>query len=230
MEGLAEIIATVSNKSHFTENIEAIRSDLVVLASQVLNQIERAAAAWEATDSTLAAEVIALDEEVDDRCAQLDWKIYETQLLQSPVAGDQRLLHVGLIAAIALERVGDLAVEIAVAASSVSASGKVQEMQALINKMSARAVDSFDRAVQAIARNDVDLADQARSESGAVRDMLDDLVEAASQVPDDSEMKIWSATAVLVGRHLERVANNARDIGGRVEFLVDGRPFSRARN
>lgn len=217
----------MTTTSHLTEAIDGIRAGLVTLATHALNQIERSVAAWEQTDANLAAEVIALDEEIDDRCADLDWQIYETQLLQSPVAGDQRLLHVGLIAAIALERVGDLAVEIAVAASSVPASGKVQEMQALITKMSARAVDSFDRAVQAIARNDVDLANQALSESGAVRDMLDDLLEAAAQVPNDPDMKIWSATGVLVGRHLERVANNARELGGRVEFLVEGRPFSR---
>ena len=219
----------MASTSHFAEEIDKIRSGLVTLASQVLNQVERAVASWEGTDSALSAEVVAFDEEIDQRCAELDWQIYQTQLLQSPVAGDQRLLHVGLIAAVALERVGDLAVEIAVAAGSVPASGKVEDVQALITKMSSRAVDSFDRAVQGIARSDVALAEQAQSESRAVRDMLDDLVEAAAQVPDDDDMKLWSATAVLVGRHLERVANNARELGGRVEFLVDGRPFVRQR-
>jgi phosphate transport system protein len=214
-------------RSTFTAEIDAIRSGLVELASRVLKQIERSVAAWEETDSGLAAEVIALDEEIDTLCAELDWQIYQTQLLQSPVAGDQRLLHVGLIAAVALERVGDLAVEISVAASSVPASGRVPEIQALITKMSARAVDCLARSIQAIARSDVELASQAVEESRAVRDMLDDVLDAASRAGHEPEVKTWTATGVLVGRHLERVANNGRELGGRVEFLVDGRPFSR---
>ncbi|MDH3227130.1 MAG: hypothetical protein OEM67_08605 [Thermoleophilia bacterium] len=217
-------------RSAITTEIDAIRSGLVELASRVLKQIERSVAAWDETDPGLAAEVIALDEEVDNLCAALDWQIYQTQLLQSPVAGDQRLLHVGLIAAIALERVGDLAVDISVAASSVPASGRVPEIQALITKMSARAVDCLVRSIQAIARGDVQLASQAVEESRAVRGMLDDLLGAASHAGDEPEVKAWTATAVLVGRHLERVANNGRELGGRVEFLVDGRPFSRARS
>jgi phosphate transport system protein len=219
----------MTTKSRLTEEVEGIRSGLVELASRSLTQIERAVTAWESIDPDLAAEVIAQDEEIDELCAQLDWRIYEIQLLQSPVAGDQRLLHVGLIAAIALERVGDLAVEISVAASSVPAAGRVPEVQNLIAKMSARAVDSLARAVQAIARSDVELADEALAESGAVRDMLDDVIEASTRAGDEPETKAWSATAVLVGRHLERVANNARELAGRVEFLVDGQPFRRVR-
>lgn len=211
----------------FASEIEAIRSALVELASRSLKQIERAVAAWDETDSGLAAEVIALDEEIDTLTAELDWQIYQTQLLQAPVAGDQRLLHVGLITAIALERVGDLAVEISVAASSVPASGRVPEIQALITKMSARAVDCLARSIQAIARSDVQLASQAVEESRAVRDMLDDVMDAVSRSSDEPEVRAWTTTAVLVGRHLERVANNGRELGGRVEFLVDGRPFSR---
>ena len=215
-------------RSSFTEEIDGIRSGLVELASLSLSQIERAVAAWDDTDAALAAEVIAHDDQVDNLTADLDWQIYQTQLLQSPVAGDQRLLHVGLIAAIALERVGDLAVEISVAASSVPAAGAVPELEALITKMSARAVDCLARSIQAIARSEVELAGQAVDESRAVRDMLDDVLDAAARTGDEPEVKAWTAAAVLVARHLERVANNGRELGGRVEFLVDGRQFSRS--
>ncbi len=213
--------------STFASEINEIRSELVELASRALKQIERSVAAWDETDSGLAAEVIALDEEIDTLTAELDWKIYQTQLLQSPMAGDQRLLHVGLIAAIALERVGDLAVEISVAASSVPPSGQVTEIQGLITKMAGRSVDCLARSIQAIARSDVQLASQAVEESRAVRDMLDDVMDAAARGGDEPEVRAWTTAAVLVGRHLERVANNGRELGGRVEFLVDGRPFSR---
>ena len=49
-----------------------------------------------------AEQIIADDERIDEACAELDHTIYRLQLLQAPVAGDLRLLHVGLIAVVAL--------------------------------------------------------------------------------------------------------------------------------
>lgn len=218
----------MSSTPPLAAEIETIRAGLVDMASRVLAQIERAVSAWEEADTALAERVVGGDEEIDELCAQLDWRIYETQLLQSPVAGDQRLLHVGLIAAIALERVGDLAVEIARATESAPPSGQVPEVLDLTARMSARSVDALARAVQAIARGDVALAQEALTTAATVREMLDAVVEATARAGDEPETKTWSSTAVLVARHLERVANNARELGGRVAFLIDGEPFRRA--
>jgi phosphate transport system protein len=212
---------------HFQEEIEHFRAGLVEMASLVLSQVERGVAAWEKIDPRAADVVIAGDEQVDQRCAELDQKVFSIQLLEAPVAGDQRLLHVGLIAVIALERVGDLAVAIAEAAKSVRPEGAVPEIQALIARMSARAVDTLARAVQAIARSDSELGEQAAVEAATVRQMLGEVMSLVADAPDEPESRVWSAAAVLVSRHLERVANNGAELGGRVRFLVSGEAFTR---
>jgi phosphate transport system protein len=217
----------VSSHLDFQAEIEQFRTGLVEMASLVLSHVERGVAAWESVDAEAAGEVIASDEIVDQRCAELDQKVFSLQLLQAPVAGDQRLLHVGLIAVVALERVGDLAVAIAEAARSVRPEGAVPEIQALISRMSARAVDTLARAVQAIARGDADLGEQAAAEAATVRQMLGEVVARVAEAPDEPDTRIWSAAAVLVGRHLERVSNNGAELGGRVRFLVSGEPFTR---
>jgi phosphate transport system protein len=217
----------VSTRLNFQAEIEHFRTGLVEMASLVLSQVERGVSAWEDVDAVAADEVIATDELVDQRCAELDQKVFSLQLLEAPVAGDQRLLHVGLIAVIALERVGDLAVAISQAAKSVRPEGAVPEIQAMISRMSARAVDTLARAVQAIARGDADLGEQAAVEAATVRQMLDDVVARVAGAPDEPETRVWSATAVLVSRHLERVANNGAELGGRVRFLVSGEAFTR---
>lgn len=217
----------MTTRLHFQAEIEQFRLGLVEMASLVLSQVERAVGAWEEVDLSTAAEVIANDDQVDVRCAELDHKIFSLQLLEAPVAGDQRLLHVGLIAVIALERVGDLAVAIAEAATSVRPEGAVPEIQALISRMSARAVDTLAQAVQAIARGDADLGERAAEEAAVVRQMLGEVVSGVAQAPDEQETRVWSAAAVLVARHLERVANNGSELGGRVRFLVTGEPFAR---
>jgi phosphate transport system protein len=218
----------VSSRLDFQAEIEQFRTGLVEMASLVLSHVERGVAAWESVDAEAAGEVIASDEIVDQRCAELDQKVFSLQLLQAPVAGDQRLLHVGLIAVVALERVGDLAVAIAEAARSVRPEGAVPEIQALISRMSARAVDTLARAVQAIARGDAELGEQAAVEAATVRQMLGEVVARVAEAPDEPDTRIWSAAAVLVGRHLERVSNNGAELGGRVRFLVSGEPFTRA--
>jgi phosphate transport system protein len=213
---------------HFQAEIEHFRAGLVEMASLVLSQVERAVAAWEEVDAVAAVEVMAADDQVDERCAELDHKVFSLQLLEAPVAGDQRLLHVGLIAVIALERVGDLAVAIADASTSVRPEGAVPEVEALISRMSARSVDTLARAVQAIARGDAELGEEAADEADNVRQMLGEVITAVAAAPDEPETRVWSASAVLVARHLERVANNGAELGGRVRFLVTGEPFSRA--
>ena len=218
----------MSTRLHFQTEMERFRTGLVEMASLALAQVERAVGAWEEVDLDAAREVIAADDQVDSRCAELDQKVFSLQLLEAPVAGDQRLLHVGLIAVIALERVGDLAVAIADAARSVRPEGAVPEIQALISRMSARAVDTLARAVQAIARGDADLGEAAGVEAATVREMLAEVVSAAAAAPDEPDTRIWSAAAVLVARHLERVANNGAELGGRVRFLVSGEAFTRA--
>ena len=217
----------MSTRLTFQTEIEHFRSGLVEMASLVLSQVERGVAAWEEVDSVAAQEVIAADDQVDERCAELDHKVFSLQVLQAPVASDQRLLHVGLIAVIALERVGDLAVAIAEAAKSVRPEGADPEIQALISRMSARAVDTLAKAVQAIARGDAELGEQAAVEAATVRQMLGEVVSRVAGVPDEPETRVWSAAAVLVSRHLERVANNGSELGGRVRFLVSGEAFTR---
>lgn len=217
-----------ATRVHFQTEIDDFRSGLVEMASLVLAQVERAVVAWEDVDRTSAAEVVAGDEQVDERCIELDQKIFNLQLLEAPVASDLRLLHVGLIGVIALERVGDLAVAIADAASSVRPEGAEARIQSLIMRMSAHAVDVLAQAVQAIARGDVALGERARVDARGVRQMLDEVVQAVAAVPNDAaETRAWAAAAVLVARHLERVANNGAELGGRVRFLVTGEPFSR---
>lgn len=216
-------------RPEMVEDVQRFRLGLVEMASLVLAQVERGVAAWARVDARMANEVIDADEEVDERCATLDAAIFSLQTTAGIEVAEQRLLHVGLIATVALERVGDLAVAIAEQARGVRPEGAVPDVQTLIDRMSARGVDALANAVQAIARGDVALGEEAGNEARNVRRMLGELLEVVARAPDQPETRAWSAAAVLVGRHLERVANNGAELGGRVRFLVTGEPFSRFR-
>jgi phosphate transport system protein len=215
-------------RAEIPEDVQRFRAGLVEMASLVLSQVERGVSAWEHVDGAAATAVIEGDDDVDERCAALDAAIFGLQTTEGIGIAEQRLLHVGLIATVALERVGDLAVAIAEQARSVRPEGAVPEVQTLIGRMSARGIDALANAVQGIARGDVEQGEKAAVEATNVRRMLGELLEVVARAPDEPETRAWSAAAVLVGRHLERVANNGAELGGRVRFMTTGEPFVRA--
>lgn len=217
----------MSTRAGFQTEIESLRAALVEMASVVLSQVENAVRAWEEIDLDAAASVIELDEQVDARCLDLDQRIFNIQVKEAPVASDLRLLHVGLIAVIALERVGDLAVSIATLARGVPREDAIPDVQAVIHRMSARAVDALAEAVQSIARSDVELADRTVGDARNAQALMADVLTAIAEASDPHNSKAWSSAAVLLARHLDRVANNAAELAGRVRFLATGEPYSR---
>jgi phosphate transport system protein len=201
----------------------ALREDLGTLATLVLAEVERAIAGWDDSDPAVAAAVAAADREIDLRSTALEARILTLHQNWTTFASDLRLLHVGLIAAVALERVGNLAVSIAQLAGSAPPPEHGSEpVRLLIREMGRRAVDALSDAVQAVARGDVEAGDRAVREAQGLSAMLDHVLLAVAQAPGEPGMRAWSAAAVLVARHVERVGNNAAELGARVHFLVTG--------
>lgn len=200
-----------------------LREDLGDLAGLVLAQVERAVAGWDDADAGVAEAVSMADREVDMRSAALEERILALHRNWATFAADLRLLHVGLIVAVALERVGNLAVQIARLAGSVPPpETDLEPVRRLIAAMGERSVDALADAVQAVARSDLDAGVRAVRDAEAVGPMLERVLQAVTQAPSGPSMRAWSAAAVLVARHVERVANNASEIGARVRFLVTG--------
>jgi len=201
----------------------ALRGDLAELATLVLAQVERAVAGWDESDATVAEALAEADHEIDLRSAALEERILGLHRNWAAFAEDLRLLHVGLIAAVALERVGNLAVQIARLAGSVPPPGEeMAPVRRLIDGMGERAVDALADAVEAIARADQEAGLRAARDARSVGPMLDRVLHEVTQAPSGPSMRAWSAAAVLVARHVERIANNAAELGSRVRFLVTG--------
>lgn len=201
----------------------ALRADLGELAALVLAQVERAVAGWDDSDASAAAAVEATDAEVDARSAEIERRILDLHRNWAAFAGDLRLLHVGLIAAVALERVGNLGVQIARLAGSVPPpEPALDPVRSLIRRMGDCAVDALADAVRSIARGDLEAGERAVRDARTVSPMLDQVLREVTRSASGPGMRAWSAAAVLVARHLERVANNAAELGARVRFLATG--------
>ena len=212
-----------SSSTSAAREFAALREDLADLAGLVLAQVERAIAGWDASDATVAESIEATDREVNMRSSALEERILELHRNWSVFAGDLRLLHVGLITAVALERVGNLAVAISRLAGSVPPpEPELDPVRRLIREMGERSVNALAGAVQAVACGDLDAGRRAVREAKSLSQILDQVLTAVTRAPSGPSMRAWSAAAVLVARHIERVANNAAELGARAHFLVTG--------
>ena len=208
--------------------LEDLRHKLLrmgVLAEEVLEKSVRAV--WE-RDAALAEEVRADDLAVDRLDVEIDEMVLRALALQAPVANDLRAVLAAKMIATDLERVGDLARNIAKSASRLAERPPVKlpaAMQALSDearRLLRQALDSFSdadvpRAKDVLAADDqVDL-DQDRAILAAI-----EWIEAH---PADAGQGV---DHVLIAKNLERVADHATNIAEDVILLVENRNLKHA--
>ena len=140
-----------------------------------------------------AHEVIAADDEIDEKYMSIENRVLQVMALQTPVAGDLRLISVILHSNLHLERIGDMAVNIAKIYLSVSHLPTSQSIQAQIREMD----DPVDRLNLGMYKEVAALA-------------------------GDPELLNWGLRMILVARQLERVGDHSVDIGEQVGFLLTG--------
>jgi phosphate transport system protein len=199
--------------------------DLVVAA------LDRTLEALERRDIELAAIVVADDDRIDGRYLEVHQGILSLLALQAPVASDLRtvaaLLHVIKHA----ERMGDQCVNIAKMLpltgfeppSDEELIGKVLEMGALARSETAQ-------AKQAFVLRDVALAQDLVRQDERINCLNREVFRRAVEIGTDEDRREWAMTMMLMARALERIGDNAVDIGEQVAFVVTGlfREFSDA--
>ncbi|MDH4346539.1 MAG: phosphate signaling complex protein PhoU, partial [Thermoleophilia bacterium] len=178
--------------------------------------------ALESQDVELCDEVIAFDDEIDERYHRLEKMVAQLLALETPVAGDLRLVLAILHGGIHLERIGDQSVTIA---KLTKLSATLQQRAGLVeglHEMGERAEEMVRVALDSFASRDV-----ARARSLVELDELIDRTNrrVAGQVlefVDDPASAEWGMRMIVVSRCIERIGDNAVDIGEQTEFVVTG--------
>lgn len=194
------------------------------LGALVLIQVERSIGAFWAADTDAALEVADADRSVDAQCRAIEDEILGIRRRWSPQLRDLRILHAGLIVAVALERVGNLAVAIAGRTQAGSEPDRYPEaLRSMLRAMSDQAVDAIADAVGAYASGAVeDLESQARRWDLVTQGLREILGVASGPLAEADGRAEGVADAVLVARHLERLANNAFEASRRMDWVQAG--------
>jgi phosphate transport system protein len=173
-------------------------------------------------DVELCDEVIAFDDEIDDRYHRIEKMVEEVLALETPVAGDLRLVLAVLHSSIHLERVGDQSVTIA-KLTKLSAKFEPQhELVEGLREMGDRCEEMLTIALDSLSARDVDRA-RTLVELDELIDRTNhrvtDRVLAMAASPGQQE---WGMRMIIVSRCLERIGDNAVDMGEQTIFLVTG--------
>jgi len=202
--------------------LQGLRSSLVEQFGIVEQMIEHSVRSLMERNSDLADEVIQGDEDVDAREIRIEEECLKLLALHQPLATDMRWLVTVVKTNSELERMADLACNIAERAKSLDlyplypVPAEIKEMVAISTKMVKDALDAFvehdpKKAVQVIHEDD-------RMDS-LNRTVIQQIQDTMRQSPEDVDPALHCFSA---SRHLERISDLATNIAEDVIYLVDG--------
>ena len=207
---------------HLQRDLDNLQRDLLALAASVEEAIHKAIQALQSREPALARQVIAGDSAIDEEENHIEEECMKVLALHQPVAGDLRRITAALKINAELERMADLAEDIAERAlalsrlPSVPVPPKLQEMTDLTTTMVRQSLDAFVNGDVRLARLVCRLDDKVdRHNAQIIEALIGVMQESPAMV--EAGLSFFSAT-----RHLERIADHATNIAEDVVYLVEG--------
>jgi phosphate transport system protein len=209
-------------RRHYHEELRALEDDVQRTGTQARLLLEKALMALERGDPVVSDEVIGGDDEVDRLYLDVERRILGLFALQTPVASDLRLLTALLHINLHLERIADQAVNIAKITRLVDGLPRDPTVVRHLEEMGAMALRMVGAAMAALARRDLELARKLPELDDPIDRLNRGMLGQVLAVSEDKRMLEWGIRMHVVSRQIERIGDNAVDIGEQVAFLVTG--------
>jgi phosphate transport system protein len=209
-------------RGQFHEELEKMELQLHTMGELAASAVRSAVDAVVEHDDAKASGVIEGDDEIDRLYLDVDSGTLSLLALQAPVAADLRLVSVILHCGLHIERIGDQAVNIAKIylvtrelPGSATVLRNIGEMGDIVVPMTRIAMD-------ALRRRDLELCLKLPVMDDPVDRLNRNMHLEVMKLADDHRALDWGLHMNLVARALERVGDNAVDIGEQVGFLLTG--------
>ncbi|HEY2334256.1 MAG TPA: phosphate signaling complex protein PhoU [Solirubrobacterales bacterium] len=210
-------------RTQYQEELDRLESSALGGLDLVNAALERTLEAVEHQDVELAQLVVADDDRIDGRYLEVHQSLITLLATQSPVATDLRLISALLHVLKCVERMGDQCVNVC---KMIPLSGNEppsdREMVKLILSMGAQTRMLIGQSKRAFGDRDIELARDLVRQDDVVDNLNRDCFRLALEIGDDADRREWAMTMLLAARAIERIADNAVDIGEQVAFVVTG--------
>jgi phosphate transport system protein len=212
------------------ESRHEYREELASLETRALDGLDLVVAALDRTieavqhqDIELAELVVADDDVIDGRYLEVHQAILTLLATQAPVATDLRLIAALLHVMKNIERMGDQCVNIAklipIAGHQPPADERV--VKNLVTMGNATRAE-IRQAKRAFSERNVDMARDLVRQDDVIDNLNRECFQLALEIGDDHDRREWAMTMLLVARAIERIGDNAVDVGEQVAFVVTG--------
>lgn len=209
-------------KRFFDNELEAFRSNLVMMGEIAVRQVRDAMKALIESDLSLADQVAAADDELDQLEIKIDEEAIRYMSLRSPVATELRLVVVGMKASHDLERVGDEATNIVRRVARLSAQPPIKPYVDL-PRMASIAIQMLRDAMDCFLQIDAEKALTICQRDKEVDDLNRQLYrELSSYMIERPETTSRALELMFISKSIERIADHATNIAEEMIYLAKG--------
>jgi phosphate transport system protein len=208
---------------HFREELEQLKARLLEMGGLAEEEVRLAVRGLVERDNTNIDQVILGDGPLNSLHIEIDNRCFMLLALHQPVAADLRTIVSAVKINTDLERVGDLAVNIAEAARRYAMHPPVKrlidipQMARIAQSMLRDALDSF-------VRQDTDLAERVLNEDDKLDALKDQIFrELLTYMLQDPSTIEPALDLILISRHLERIGDHATNVAEDVIFIVSAK-------
>lgn len=212
----------MSTRANFDHNLKELKAMLLKMANMTEVAIKNAMLALINQDIERAKQVIDGDHAINE----IDHAINDKALLliarESPVASDLRKINVALKVSSELERMADMAVNIAKSAIHIGMEKHMKELVDIPNMME-NALDMVSDSITAYYSEDITIAKKCAEKDDEVDKMFGRLIqELLGYIPKNPNSTNQIIQLAFVCRFLERIADHSTNIAENVVYLVTG--------
>jgi phosphate transport system protein len=207
----------------FERELRTLRDRLLAMGGRAEQQIARAVEALRARDENIAAQVIADDQSIDEDERNIDELAFLILARRQPVASDLRFVMLALKVVTDLERIGDLAVNIAKRVKDLVRLPP-SPMQERLELLAERVLSALQLALDAFVHADAERAEKVIAGDRDI-DALNTHVITDLLASDAEDVKNLARSLALssVSRYFERIGDHATNIAEMVIYFVRGR-------
>lgn len=209
---------------HFHEELQELKNDILKMAALAQEAITNSVDALKARDKAAAQKVIDSDVRMDHLELTIDNKCLDLIALHQPMAGDLRFITTAIKLNAELERIGDLAVDVAQRALTISDKPMLKplvdipRLAEVAKRMTGEAIESFIKGDSELAKKVVLSDPEADALKRAVeKELIFDYMMKDGSTADRA------VPLLLAARHLERVCDHAVSIAEDIIYMVDAR-------
>jgi phosphate transport system protein len=208
--------------SHYEKELQELKNGLVYLGALTEKAIQAAMKSLLERNSALAHLVIKADSEIDKLDAELEERCIRILALRQPTAIDLRFITTAIKINGHLERIGDMAVNIAEKAIFLNEEPQLKSYIDL-PRMADLVVEMIKLSLDSLIKNDLLLAEKVRQKEQVVDDLNEQIFrELLTFMMEDSKSIHRALLIMQISKNLERIADHVKGIADMVTYLVTG--------